>query len=231
MANRDILQKEQVNSEIISETEEYRIKNAELNEEIKVYETKFAAQEEELNSLTDQCEELDRMLEDKHALIETLDNEIKQAKIAKIQGEEEQKRKLYSEIESKRVIYKPIPQDQIDFLMGIALNECEFYVPTQRIDKGSYHFGTQKITVKIMNDKLVVKAGGSYLLFDEYLKANAQSEMLNTMVSHSPRIEQPSMRRAATGAQAGSPKRSSFTAGSPKPRASPRASKTFTSKN
>lgn len=37
-----------------------------------------------------------------------------------------------------------------------------------------------------MNDKLVIKAGGGFMLIDEFLKNNAHSEMLETMVSNSP---------------------------------------------
>lgn len=84
LANRDILQKQQVSQELKSEIAEIQLKNAELDEEIKVYENRFSKQEEELTSLTVQSEELDRMIEDKHAIIESLDNEIEQARIAKI---------------------------------------------------------------------------------------------------------------------------------------------------
>lgn len=93
--------------------------------------------------------------------------------------------------------------------MAQALNTCEFYVPTQRISDGNYLFGTQKLTAKIMNDRLVVRAGGSYMLIDEFLKANAQTEMMATMVTN-PAESKPT-RKSAVG---GSPKRSSF--GSPK---------------
>ena len=65
------------------------MKNAELDDEIKVYEDKFNKQEEELTSLMFQSEELDRMIEDKHAIIESLDNDIEEAKNAKIINAEE----------------------------------------------------------------------------------------------------------------------------------------------
>jgi hypothetical protein len=104
--------------------------------------------------------------------------------------------------------------------------------------EGIYMFGTQKITAKMMSDKLVVKSGGSYMLIDEFLKANALNEMMATMVSNSPEKEK-AVRRSGTGASpkrmAGSPKRSSFTATVPsetkanKLSSSPRA-KTFNGK-
>ena len=37
-----------------------------------------------------------------------------------------------------------------------------------------------------MNDKLVVKSGGSYMLMDEFLEVNAEKEMRAKMISNSP---------------------------------------------
>jgi hypothetical protein len=116
--------------------------------------------------LFDQSEELDRMIDDKNAIIESLSKEIAVAKQNKAINAEEQKRKLLADIEARRVLYKPIMSDQIDFLMAQALNGCEYFVPTTRIVEGSYMFGTQRITAKLMDEKLVVKAGGGYMLID-----------------------------------------------------------------
>jgi chromosome segregation ATPase len=53
LANRDVLQKQQVSQELKNEIAEIQMKNAELDDEIKTYENRFANQEEELNSLID----------------------------------------------------------------------------------------------------------------------------------------------------------------------------------
>lgn len=89
LANRDVLQKQQVSQELKNEIAEIQMKNAELDDEIKTYENRFTNQEEELNSLIDQSEELDRMIEEKHIIIENLDNEIEEAKNQKILNAEE----------------------------------------------------------------------------------------------------------------------------------------------
>lgn len=89
LANRDVLQKQQVSQELKNEIAEIQMKNAELDDEIKTYEKRFTNQEEELNSLIDQSEELDRMIEEKHIIIENLDNEIEEAKNQKILNAEE----------------------------------------------------------------------------------------------------------------------------------------------
>lgn len=53
LANRDVLQKQQVSQELKNEIAEIQMKNAELDDEIKTYENRFTNQEEELNSLID----------------------------------------------------------------------------------------------------------------------------------------------------------------------------------
>jgi len=35
--------------------------------------------------------------------------------------------------------------------------------------EGSYMFGSRKIFAKIMNDKLVIRVGGGFMLIDEFL--------------------------------------------------------------
>jgi hypothetical protein len=95
--------------------------------------------------------------------------------------------------------------------MANALNSCEFFVPTSRTGDGQYLFGTQKITVKVMDGKLVVKSGGSFMLIEEFLNFNAQQEMIETMVSNSP-DEKPRKSNAMMMSSSGraSPKRASF---------------------
>ena len=80
-------------------------------------------------------------------------------------------------------------------------------------------FGTQKITEKMMNDKLVIKAGGGFMLVDEFLKNNAYTEMMETMVSNSP--DEKVGRKSLTATGRASPKRTSMVA-SPKGRQSPK---------
>ena len=149
LAKRDILQKKQVSQEIKGEIEEIQFKNSELDEEISVYEQKFGANDNEMQSLIDQSNELDQIIQDKLALIDQLEDEIEKAESEKLLQEEQDKRDLYAEIESQRVQYQPIMSNEIDVLMGNALNACEYFVPTSRIKDGEYTFGTLKITVKV----------------------------------------------------------------------------------
>jgi len=94
--------------------------------------------------------------------------------------------------------------------MANALNSCEFFVPTSRTGDGQYLFGTQKITVKVMDGKLVVKSGGSFMLINEFLNFNAQQEMIETMVSNSPDAKPHKNTMTVSSLGRSSPKRASF---------------------
>lgn len=72
-------------------------------------------------------------------------------------------------------------------------------------------FGTKKIQAKIMNDKLVIRVSGGYMLVEEFLKNYAESE--SKLQSLSDQVWAPTTIPATKNA---SPRRSSFTAASPK---------------
>ncbi len=46
----------------------------------------------------------------------------------------------------------------------------------QRLGDGQYLYGSKKIFGKIMNDKLVIRLNGGFMLIEEFLKNFAESE-------------------------------------------------------
>jgi len=73
--------------------------------------------------------------------------------------------------------YKAIKGDRVDELFAIALNNANLDIPVQRLGEGNYMFGSRKIYCKIMNDKLVVRVGGGFMLIDEFLATYGKQEM------------------------------------------------------
>ena len=61
--------------------------------------------------------------------------------------------------------------------MAIYMNNFDMDVPMQRLGDGQYMFGTRKVFAKIMNDKLVVRVGGGFMLIDEFLPTYGQQEL------------------------------------------------------
>lgn len=59
--------------------------------------------------------------------------------------------------------------DELDRMMLDYLQQYDWRVPITRMGQGYYLFGTRKIFAKIMNGKLVVRVGGGYMIFTEFL--------------------------------------------------------------
>jgi len=71
----------------------------------------------------------------------------------------------------------PVKGDKVDELMAVYMNTFPLDVPIQRLGDGNYMFGSRKIFAKIMNDKLVVRVGGGYMLIDEFLNTYGHQEL------------------------------------------------------
>jgi hypothetical protein len=93
---------------------------------------------------------------------------------------EEEERRLKEEEDRKnrnvptRIRYIPIKGDRVDELMAAYMNNFDLDVPIQRLGDGNYMFGSRKIYAKIMNDKLVIRVGGGFMLIDEFLNTYGQ---------------------------------------------------------
>lgn len=61
--------------------------------------------------------------------------------------------------------------------MAMYINNFELDIPIQRLGDGQYMFGSRKIFAKIMNEKLVIRVGGGYMLIDEFLATYGQQEL------------------------------------------------------
>ena len=53
----------------------------------------------------------------------------------------------------------------------------EITLPIRRLQDGFYLFGTRKIFAKVLNQKLVVRVGGGYMSFTEFIDAYSMIEL------------------------------------------------------
>ena len=58
--------------------------------------------------------------------------------------------------------------------MAAFINNFDLDVPLLRVGDGQYMFGSRKVFAKIMNDKLVIRVGGGFMLIDEFLQTYGQ---------------------------------------------------------
>lgn len=68
--------------------------------------------------------------------------------------------------------------DQVDEMLGAKLEEIGVQIPLTRLGGGFYLFGTRKIFAKIMNQRLVVRVGGGYMIIDEFLNTYSDMELI-----------------------------------------------------
>lgn len=72
--------------------------------------------------------------------------------------------------------YVPVPGDIMDELFAQHVNTSVHQVAIQRLGDGMYMYGSKKIFAKIMNDKLVIRLNGGFMLIEEFLKNFSEGE-------------------------------------------------------
>lgn len=193
--DRDIYQKKRVNMDVQAE-----IQNA-LNEIDKI--------ERLIAQRCSQIEQLEKELEDAKAELKEFQDDLEAAnqrilelqnyianladEKARLEIEEAERRRLQDTqvVKEKppatKVKYAPIKGDKVDEKMAMYINNFELDIPIQRIGDGQYMFGSRKIFAKIMNEKLVIRVGGGYMLIDEFLATYGQQELdkLNEKLANS----------------------------------------------
>ena len=115
------------------------------------------------------------MIEEREKQIERLTEEADEFDL-KIDGIQGRIDKAHKAMSSKPKIYKAIKGDNVDEMLANVINIKSCDVPISRMSDGNYIFGTKKIHVRIMNNKLVVRVGGGYRSMDEFISTYVDSE-------------------------------------------------------
>lgn len=76
-----------------------------------------------------------------------------------------------------KIRYVPVKGDKTDEIMAMYMNNFDMEVPMARQGEGNYLFGSRKIYAKIMNEKLVIRVGGGFMLIEEFLPTYGQQEL------------------------------------------------------
>ena len=143
----------------------------------------------------------EQILKLEHAIENIEDEKAKRAE------EEAERRRLEEEMRrnlrgQQKMKYIPIKGDKVDELMAVYMNNFDLDVPIQRLGDGNYMFGSRKIFAKIMNDKLVIRVGGGFMLVDEFLNTFGPQEMakMNELQNRSMASMQSPGRKGSPGA-------------------------------
>jgi hypothetical protein len=110
--------------------------------------------------------------------------------------EEEERLRL---LPKPKMRYVPVRGDKVDEKMAVYMNNFDMEVPMQRLGDGQYMFGTRKVFAKIMNDKLVIRVGGGFMLIDEFLPTYGQQELDKMAMRSLPGVSSSPVRRGTAG--------------------------------
>jgi hypothetical protein len=68
--------------------------------------------------------------------------------------------------------------DHIDELFAEKMNKAKLSLTLKRVSAGKYIFGSKNISAKIINGNLLIRVGGGYLSFEEFIRQYAPNELI-----------------------------------------------------
>ena len=149
------------------------IKKMEENE--KMYKKELAKRDETIADLTDKLNDAIKKLADAEER-----NKLNLKMIENLK--EELKNKNFTEEvpplpTTEEIVYKADSDDMIDQEIAKYMNKYKCPIMFRKIGEGMYMFGTKKVFAKIMNDRLVIRVGGGYMMIDQFLSTYTEPEL------------------------------------------------------
>ena len=96
-----------------------------------------------------------------------------EANAADAQQEIDQLRQYIIDLKSRIAVYIPVKNDVIDKRLAEYINNYpdrqKLKIMFMRETEGVYQFGTKRVYVRCVRDKIEIKVGGGYLSLDEFL--------------------------------------------------------------
>ena len=88
-------------------------------------------------------------------------------------------RNLALDAQIERKVYIPAKNDPVDVIMSEIINNHDppIQIPIVREDQGVYLIASRTIKVKIENNRMIVRLGGGFESFEDFLSANIQTEI------------------------------------------------------
>lgn len=97
------------------------------------------------------------------------------------EGEVDKLRQYIIDLKSRIAVYIPVKGDMIDKKLAEYINNYpdrqKLKIMFMREQEGVYQFGTKRVYVKCVKDKIEIKVGGGYLSLDEFLDQYTPAEL------------------------------------------------------
>ena len=127
------------------------------------------------------------------------------------EGEIEQLRQYIIDLKSRIAVYIPVKGDAIDKKLAEYINNYpdrqKLKIMFMRESEGVYQFGTKRVAVKCVKDKIEIRVGGGFLSLDEFLDqyTPAELEKLERKDPMRRMADRIALQKTITGRQAESP--------------------------
>jgi len=104
-----------------------------------------------------------------------------EAEVGQAQGEIEQLRQYIIDLKSRIAVYIPAKNDLVDKKLAEYINNYpdrqKLKIMFMRESEGVYQFGTKRVMVRCVRDKIEIRVGGGYLSIDEFLDQYTPTEL------------------------------------------------------
>ena len=104
-----------------------------------------------------------------------------EADVANATGEIEQLRQYIIDLKSRIAVYIPVKNDTIDKKLAEYINNYpdrqKLKIMFMRETEGVYQFGTKRVAVRCVRDKIEIRVGGGFLSLDEFLDQYTPTEL------------------------------------------------------
>jgi len=163
----EIMQKRQLALELQQDVNDRKEEYKGLKQEIQMLDDKAELYKARMKELEDEYDQMKELLMLRNLEIEQLE---KTAGVKAPQTQVQAKRAPAS------IYYRAVKGDLVDELVEQNLTELECTRPIKRLCDGYYLFGTKKIYIKVHRGRLLLKSGGGFQDFIEYIESYAQEE-------------------------------------------------------
>lgn len=163
----ELMQKRQLALELQQEVNDRKEEYKALKQEIQMLDDKAELYKARMKELEDEYDQMKELLMLRNLEIEQLE---KTAGVKAPQAQVQAKRAPAS------IYYRAVKGDLVDELVEQNLTELECTLPIKRLCDGYYLFGTKKIYIKVHRGRLLLKSGGGFQDFIEYIESYQQDE-------------------------------------------------------
>jgi hypothetical protein len=147
-----------------------------MEENEKRYKKELAKRDETIADLTDKLNEALKKLADAEER-----NKLNLKMIENLKEELKNKNFTTEEVPplpaTEEIVYRADSDDMIDQEIAKYMNKYKCPIMFRKIGEGMYMFGTKKVFAKIMNDRLVIRVGGGYMMIDQFLSTYTEPEL------------------------------------------------------